>query len=272
MSDQPFVSVITPCYNAEDFLEESIQSVLGQTFQNFEYFIMDNASTDRSWEIIQDFARKDSRIIPHHNDELLNNASRNQALARARGKYVLWQDADDISYPERFEKQLAFMEVHPDVGICGCWIETFDDNGVIATRKFPVGDSDIRSVMYKYSPVAQAACIARLECYKTVGDYDVEYEGACDMEMSFRIGTRYKFGNVPEVLYKYRQHGKAVTNRKMRLMLRQVIRIRKEYAASGYYQMTLSDYLALWATKSCLLLPVKTIKWSFDRLRKLFGG
>ena len=129
------ISVLTPAYNAEAYIGETIESILGQTFADFEYIIFDDCSTDGTWEIIIRYAEKDSRIVPVQGEKNLGFAGAYGRLASlATGEYVAWQSADDISMPYRLEHQLRFMENNPDVGVCGGYILLFDREKEIGVR------------------------------------------------------------------------------------------------------------------------------------------
>ena len=126
----PLISVIMPLYNAERFVGESIENVLRQTVGDFELIVIDDASTDASAEIARAYAAKDDRIVLMHN-ELNSGAARtrNRALDAARGKFITFMDADDLCSPERFAKQLAFFERHPQTDICGSYYTMFGTRG-----------------------------------------------------------------------------------------------------------------------------------------------
>ena len=128
----PLISGIMPLYNAERFVGESIENVLRQTVGDFELIVIDDASTDASAEIARAYAAKDDRIVLMHN-ELNSGAARtrNRALDAARGKFITFMDADDLCSPERFAKQLAFFERHPQTDICGSYYTMF------GTRAYP---------------------------------------------------------------------------------------------------------------------------------------
>lgn len=112
----PKVSVLMPNYNCEKYLPEGIESILNQSFRDFEFIIVDDGSSDRSWEIIQEYAAQDERIIAVKNEENLGiSGNRNKLLSLAKGKYIVWQDSDDISLPYRIEKQHEYMQYHPEV-------------------------------------------------------------------------------------------------------------------------------------------------------------
>src|SRR5688572_19220137 len=154
------VSVVIPAYNAERYLPEAVESILRQTFQDFEVIAIDDCSTDGTWGVIQSFAAKDPRVRAYRNDRNLGIAgNRNKGVGLARGKYLLWQDADDVSVPGRLEKQFRFMESHPDVGIVGGYIELFRGGAALGVRKYPADDASLRRCIFRYSPVAQPAAM-----------------------------------------------------------------------------------------------------------------
>ena len=131
----PLVSVLIPAYNAGPYIAQAIQSILDQTHTHRECIIIDDCSTDSTWEIIQHYASQDHRIIPLQNDHNLWIAwNRNKLLSLAQWEYIMRQDADDISYDYRMQKQLEHMLHDPDVWIVWWTLEIFDENGIIWER------------------------------------------------------------------------------------------------------------------------------------------
>ena len=123
---QPKISVVMPAYNAENYIREAIDSILAQTFRDFEFLIIDDGSTDHTVEIIRSYS--DSRIRLYQNERNMGVAATlNRGLDLARGEYIARMDADDISLPERFAKQAAYMDAHPDVAVCGSNIILFSE-------------------------------------------------------------------------------------------------------------------------------------------------
>ena len=127
MPDQPLVSVLTAAYNGQNFLPQTIESICSQTFQNFEYILIDDASTDRTPQILAHYAGQDKRI------QVLRNAAKrgpaaslNQGLDRARGVYVANLDHDDVALPQRLHKQVAFLDSQAHVGVVGTWARLID--------------------------------------------------------------------------------------------------------------------------------------------------
>lgn len=255
----PLISVITPAYNAEKYLAETIESILEQSCDDFEFIIVDDCSKDNTWKIITDFAKKDERIVPVRNDKNLGIAgNRNKGITLARGKYIVWQDSDDVSVRTRLQSQSDFMEDHPEVGICGGYLQFFDENGKSGIRKYATSDKLLRKNIFRFSPVAQPAAIIRKACLDEAGNYDLAWPPAEDLDMSFRIGSRHKFANLPEVLIHYREHGNSATFKKLRTIELNTIRIRSKYARGWGYKPTWSDYLYnLCQYVSIFIIPPK---------------
>ena len=127
----PKVSVVLTSYNHADFISESIESVLNQTFSDFELYIVDDCSPDRSWEIIQDYAKKDSRIVPIRHQKNIGGAIKPDLIDQLRGKYFCIAHCDDKWALDKLEKQVTYMDAHPNIGSCFTWVEYIDDNGNI---------------------------------------------------------------------------------------------------------------------------------------------
>lgn len=241
---KPTISVILPAYNAAPYIAQAIDSILKQTFKDFELIIVDNCSTDKTWHIIQSYVTKDNRIRAYQNDENLGVAgNRNQGINLAEGKYVAWQDADDISYPQRLEKQYHFMEANPKVGIVGGFLQFFDETGYLSIRKYAPDDTNLRKTVFRYSPVALPATMIRKRCLDELGDYAVEHAPAEDLEMALRIGSRYQLANLQEVVLDYRQTPHSVTFNSLKKMELETLAVRKKYAQDAAYSMTLFDRL-----------------------------
>lgn len=141
----PIVSVVMSVYNAEKFLPQAIKSILNQSFSNFEFIIIEDCSTDNSLAIIQDFARKDSRIKLIQKSKNKRMAgfieNLNIGLSEAKGKYIARMDADDISHPHRFEKQVKFLEENPDIFMVGSAINFIDENNQFTKKLEAIEDN-----------------------------------------------------------------------------------------------------------------------------------
>jgi glycosyltransferase involved in cell wall biosynthesis len=238
------VSVVIPAFNAAAFVSEAIESILRQTYGDYEVIIVDDCSTDGTWDIIQTFARSDARIRAFRNERNLGIAgNRNKGVGLARGRYLVWQDADDISMPARLEHQRDFMQRHPDVGIVGGFIELFRGAEVLGVRRYPADDAALRRCIFRYSPISQPAAMVRVDALRDAGEYDLRYPTAEDIDMTFRIGERFTLANLQEVVVRYRENDQSATFTRLRKMELNTLEIRRKYSRSPHYRMTLADRL-----------------------------
>ncbi len=238
--DNPKVSVIIPVYNAEKYIGEAVDSILRQTFKDFEIIILDDASTDKTPEIISSY--KDDRIKVYRNEKNLYIAgNRNKGVALSKGKYIMWQDADDISMPDRMEVQYNLMESNPKIGICGSYLEIFDEGGTSHIRKYKTNDKEVRRTIFRYSPVAQPSAMIRKECFDKFGLYSLDMPPAEDIEMSFRIGQEYEFANIPRPLIRYRVHNKSATFAKLKQTENNTLITRQRFKNNLAYNYTFND-------------------------------
>lgn len=238
------ISVILPAYNAEKYIGKAIDSILNQSLKDFELIIIDDDSADATYKIAERYKLQDNRIKLFKNEKNLGIAgNRNKGISLATGKYIVWQDADDISRFNRLEMQYAYMEENPLIGISGGSIEIFNEKGTLGTRAYPSEDIDIRKKIFKYSPIAQPASIIRREIFKIIGSYNLEYPPAEDLDMTFRIGEFYKLGNIDKVIIDYRDNQKSATYTSINKMERNSILIRNKYKKSKSYKVSLGDYI-----------------------------
>lgn len=248
MSELPRVSVLMPAYNAEKYIGEAIESILNQTFNDFEFIIIDDCSTDRTWEIIQQYAKKDGRILSLQNDKNLKlSATLNRGIGLAKGKYIARMDADDWSYPDRLKKQVDFMEEHLEIGISGGTMEVCDVNLVTqGYRQYDLTDAVIRRNIFKYSPFSHPLIILRADVFKEdVFGSRIEYNLGFveDYELYFRIGNLSQFGNLKDVLLKYRVVGTGISESKARRQEQLTLYVRLKAVFEFGYQMRCVDKL-----------------------------
>jgi glycosyltransferase involved in cell wall biosynthesis len=208
MAETPLVTVLMPVYNGQAYLPEAIDSILNQTFRDFEFLIIDDGSTDRSEEIIASYT--DPRIRYERNPVNLNVApTLNRGLDLARTKYVARMDADDISLPERLEKQVAFMENHPETGVCGTWVRRLSRR--VRNWRTPLSDEGIRWYM-----VTNCALVATMLRKSVLDENDMRYRedvASEDYDLWVRLARYTKLANLPEILYCYRTHSDQKTLR-----------------------------------------------------------
>ena len=178
-----------PVYNAEKYLKVAIESILNQTFKDYEFIIVDDHSSDKSWKIIRTYAKKDKRIIALRNEQNLRTTrSLNRGLKIAKGKYIARMDADDWSHPDRLQKQYEFMEENPGVGVSGAAVEICDkDLKVKNARKYPLTDTQARRIIFRYSPFAHPVTIWRKSDIKKVDGYNESIPLSQDLDLYFGI-------------------------------------------------------------------------------------
>jgi glycosyltransferase involved in cell wall biosynthesis len=249
-----------PAYNAEKYIGEAIESILNQTYKNFEFIIVDDASTDNTWRIIQKYAKKDKRIIIDKNKTNLYIAhNRNKLVKMALGKYIAWQDADDISVKDRLQKQVEFMDSHPEVGIVGGHLKFFDEKGSTSIRKYALDDQSLRKTIFRYSPVAQPTAMIRKECFKKVALYNPKYPPAEDIDMSFRIGRYWQFANLQQVTLLYREHFISATFKRLKKIEFSTLEVRYANANKFGYRMSFFDkFFNLLQYMSIYVIPPYT--------------
>lgn len=203
----PLVSVVMSVYNAEKYLKEAIDSILNQTYKNFEFIIINDGSNDKSLQIIEQYL--DKRIVLINNDKNLKLvASLNKGLDLAKGKYIARMDADDISLPKRLEKQVDFMEHNLDVGICGTWLQHFPIGPLDKNRETPT----YFDVLRYPSPFGHPTVIMRKSVLDTFHlRYNPNFEYCEDYDLWSRAIRYTKFANLQEVLFKYREHQSSIS-------------------------------------------------------------
>lgn len=206
----PKVTVLMAVYNGEKYLREAIDSILNQTFKDFEFLIIDDGSTDGSADIIQSY--EDKRIRYMRNEKNIGvAASSNRGLCQARGEYIARMDCDDISLPERLEKQVKFMDDHPEVGVCGTWLKVWGRDEI---WRYPTNHSAIMASSLFRSPLANGTTMMNKGLLiKNNLYYDESFKVASDSDFFNRCKKCFALASLDEVLYYYRQHEGQITNR-----------------------------------------------------------
>lgn len=205
----PKVSVIMPAYNAEKYIAEAIDSILNQTFGDFEFIIIDDGSADGTVEIVKSYT--DPRIRFYQNEENMGVAATlNRGLDLAGGAYIARMDSDDISLPERFEKQVTYLGSHSECGICGSNLQIFSSNQDERVTVYAEHDAQIRADMMFNSAFAHPSVMLRASALNGMR-YDRVYEKAEDYELWHRLLTKTKGHNIQEPLLRYRHHATQVT-------------------------------------------------------------
>lgn len=214
--NRPLVSVLVPAYNAELYISEAIESILNQTFKDFELIILNDCSTDNTKKIIEKYAKKDSRILLINNEENLRIAKTlNKGLKIAKGKYIVRMDADDWSYPHRIEKQVKLMEDNPEIVLSSGNMEICDSEMNIKNKSnFPTSDEKIKKVLLQYNPMVHPAMIFKKDTALEIGGYDEEVKSE-DYMFTIDMSSKGLLANHPDILIKYRILENSLTGSKM---------------------------------------------------------
>lgn len=206
----PKISVIMPAYNAEKYIGEAIDSILCQTYADFEFIIINDGSSDRTEEIILSY--NDSGIVYVKNKKNLGvTVSLNRGLELAGGEYIARMDADDISMPERFEKQVAYLDLHCHAAVVGSNIEIFNTNGVVSTGWSSTDPSQMKVDLFFSCGLAHPSVMMRHDVIRELGGYDPNYNGLEDYELWCRVIEKHEITTLPDVLLRYRIHENQVT-------------------------------------------------------------
>ena len=264
------VSVIMPAHNVEKYIDEAILSILNQSFKDFELIIVNDASNDNTGEIIEGYAKKDSRITCIHNKSQQKMAkSLNIAIQKSKGKYIARMDSDDWAYPNRLKTQVKFLEKNSEVSIVGGSIDICESNlKVINERHYLKTDGEIRANLFRFSPFCHPSIMVRSEHLIQAGCYDGYYLVADDYDMYFRIGHHGKMANLPDKLMKYRVHYGSISHVKGSRQEFETLFIRLKAVLLYGYKMSFFDKIYfLGQLLSVYLIPYRVKFWIFNKIR-----
>lgn len=255
--ERPLVSVIIPTYNAEKYVEEALLSIISQTYKNLEIIVIDDASSDNTKKLVSAIAKSDRRVVVYRNRINLGiGGTRSRGIKLAKGAYICWQDADDVSYPNRIALQVDFLNKNTDVGIVGGFLQFINESGEsLQMRMYKETDKELRKKIFRYNPVAQPAAMFRREVYEMVGGYNESYIVSEDLEMQLRAGVKYKFGNVQEKVVKYRQINTSLTRKNLKKMELATLQLRRQYSVSSAYEFSFMDKVYNFAQKMSMYMP-----------------
>ncbi len=208
----PKVTVLMPVYNGEKYLCEAIDSILNQSFTDFEFLIINDGSTDSTENIILSYT--DSRIRYIKNQENIKLiATLNKGIDLALGKYIARMDADDISLPERLQKQFDYLESNQNVGIIGAWYQSFNNQSIISVTKYPENHHEIMFSLFAHISICHGTMMFRKSLVRNgLIRYDNKYHHAEDYDLISRVIKCTKVHNLQEILYYVRKHDDEVSN------------------------------------------------------------
>lgn len=223
MHDNPKISVLLPVYNSELYIKEAIDSILNQTFSDFELIIIDDASTDKSVEIIKSYEDYRIHLIKKPKNSGYTN-SLNHGLTLAKGKFIARMDSDDFSLPTRFEKQIAFLEANPNVVLCGTAFQHMHNDFYVSV---PEQNDQIKVGMLQECKIGHPTVMMQTSFLKKHNlTYNTLMEPAEDYDLWTRMIHLGKFHNLQEPLLKYRVHENQVSSQRNLLQTQKALQIK----------------------------------------------
>jgi glycosyltransferase involved in cell wall biosynthesis len=228
MTPIPKVSVIIPCFNRERYIKQTIESVLGQTYPSIEIITIDDGSTDRTREVLDIFG---TRLIVMEHPGRSNrgqSASINLGLKQARGEFIALLDSDDLFAPQKIERQVEFLQVHPDVGLVYGNGYAVDENGRTLYEIYPPGhqeNSDPRRVLMDCYFLVPNNALVRKTAFDQAGPFDETLRAAQDHDMAIRLAEVTRIAYLDEHLFCYRRHPDSISARTADLRWRNGFRI-----------------------------------------------
>lgn len=207
---KPEVTVLLPVYNASGYLRDAVDSILRQTFKDFELLVINDGSKDDTSTIIQSYSDPRIRTVQHSKNEGLIK-SLNEGLKIAHGNYIVRMDADDVSLPNRISRQVKFMNAHPEVAVAGTWFKDINGKGKVA--KTPGKHDALKSYLFFSCGLAHPTVIIRKNVFQSHHlFYNADFPHAEDYELWVRASRMLKLANIPEVLLHYRYHDHQVSS------------------------------------------------------------
>ena len=209
MPQVPQLSVVLPVRNGERYVASAIDSILAQTFKEFECIVVNDGSTDKTAAILDEYTHQDPRIRILNLNACGISDALNAGIAASRASFIARMDADDMAYPERFCKQLAYLDKHPDCIALGTWVRFIDEAGLpIYTYKTTTDSKGIKAQVLEGNggALVHPSIIFRKEALLAVGAYRKEATYVEDLDLFLRLLNLGEFYNLPKVLLDYRQH------------------------------------------------------------------
>jgi len=209
-------------FNGERYLAEAVESIINQSFRDFEFIIIDDGSEDNTWKILSEYGVRDRRIVLHRNEENIGlTRSLNLGLSLARGEYIARMDADDISLPGRLEWQIQFLDANQEIGVLGGGCQIIDENGELLSERIPpCEDASIKAeLLIKNNGLGHSEIMARAELLRKVGGYDETIPYAQDYDLWCRLSPVTQFASLQKIVIKWRNRKSNISNLKRQAQL-----------------------------------------------------
>jgi GT2 family glycosyltransferase len=265
MSAPPLVTVFTTFTDNIAWIDETIASVLAQTFHDCELLIVNDGDPAESERIARVFPDPRIRIVDMAPTPLAEK--RQQGLALARGRYVAVLDSDDVSEPERIERQVAYLEAHPECVAVGSAIRFIDEQShPLGYRRYPEEDAALRSLLVEANCLAHSSVTMRRDAAIAAGGYTPEFIIE-DYDLWLRIARHGTLHNLPEALTRYRIHPASIKSRKAKASLWDTVRLQIKAVREYGYPLRLRSAASILLHALLMLLPARVLLWMFRRAR-----
>lgn len=265
----PPVSVITTVYNGEDYIDQSKECILNQDYEDLEWIIVDDGSTDDSVQLLREVESEDDRVTVFTPGRLGRARALNFAVEQATGDIIVNHDIDDVSYKNRIQEQVNFLSENPDVGVVGCHYILVDDiRNERYVRQPPTDHPDIIRALARYIPLAHTLATFRKSAWKEAGKYP-DIENLIDMGLWIQIANEdWKFANIPEVLGEHLVHNESFWNDKYSYIEQQWDMIQMNIQAIRTLNLPMKMYIYPIGRIFYPLMPTRLKKY----VRRTIGG
>ena len=270
MKHKPLITVYMPVFNAAKFLHQSINSILNQTFSDFEFIIVDDASTDNSWKIIKSYSKKDNRIIPIKNKINLGvSLTSNIAISQAKGKFLARMDADDISFTDRLQKQLDFLQQnHSLVAVGGQCIVIDSQDNIIGHKNFPTEPHKLKDMLFWAIPMQQPSMMVNLsKLPKKFTWYQPNQSSAEEINLMFRFMKYGQISNLTDNLLFYRHLDDSLSHKNPKATFKLTIKSRLGALKLGFRPNLKAIIINLMQVGVVFLIPNHLINEIWYRIR-----
>lgn len=260
-------------FNGEKYLNESVESILNQTLNDFEFIIVNDASIDKTREVLEEYRRQDPRIkVVNNLTNIGLTRSLNRALRFAKGEYVARQDADDLSLAERFEKQIGFLKNNPEIKLLGTFGYSINREGkILREEKFPTSHKEIKKAFIKRNQFIHGSVMIEKKALDQIGFYDEDFETTQDYELWFRFLRKFETANLPLFLVKKRYSKKMVSLDKEKIQIKNGFLLKKRAIKMGEYSKFCYLYfLRIWLSSKCPLFIKRFLRKHILRSRSIF--
>lgn len=264
------ISVVMPAFNSEKTIRRAIDSILNQTFEDFELIVVNDNSTDGTKDIVKKYIKRNKNVrLINNKTQMGVSGSLNKGFKYSNAQLIARMDADDYSDPRRLELQYETLNKNPKVAVVGADMKIVNEQGkLIFTRKYPTKSKDLKKVMFRYSPFAHPVVLMKKDVFEKCGGYDMDLKLCEDVDLWFRIGKDYDFASIPKYLLIYSQTMSSNTNKKLKNQEIMNLRIRLKAIFDYGYKPSLCDIFYNFIQAATLwFMPPKIRIWTYNFLR-----